>query len=106
MDPQPLEVWLARAVLGASTDLRPVIVFEAPIRGTAKVFLVSSALDLKTDADFSIEAEHPDFAATGLRKSSYAIAGGIRELHISAFQKRRGHLQGALALAFEAWLAG
>ena len=49
--------------------------------------------------------DEPDFPATGLRKTSYAVADQIRRVPVARLGKRLGSLKGALADAFEKWIS-
>jgi hypothetical protein len=51
-----------------------------------------------------IEANHPDFPATGLAKSCYVLGDYLGTVERRQLLKRRGKLQGDLAKAFEEWI--
>jgi len=103
-EPRRLDVMLVRARLGYSVDYRPCIVVELPKPNVAVVLV--SASDLVNPAeDFLIDAARPEFKATGLKKTSFAVGRAFVAVPISALGKRLGRLEGDLAREFDAWLA-
>ena len=105
MTPQRLEVWLARLDIGDSHDLRPCIVLGEVPNGLLLVIALSANLDLyREGVDFWIEARHPNFHSTGLRRTSYVIRLGLARVEASELLKCWGRLEGEVASAFEKWL--
>lgn len=105
MNPERLEVWLARIPWGHSQDLRPCIVVEAEENGFWSVACVSSALDLyDINRHFLLDKPLPDFKATGLHRTSYVSDEPIHELSRADFHKRLGRLEGELARDFDRWI--
>ena len=99
-----LDVVLVRARLGYSTDCRPCIVVGLPTPDVA-VVLVSASNLFDPQVDFLIDAARPEFKATGLRRTSFAVGRSFVAVPISALGKRLGRLEGDLAREFTAWLA-
>jgi len=103
--PQRLDLFLVRARLGHSIDCRPCIIIEPAHEAGVAVVLVSSS-DLYNPAeDFCIDHMRPEFKATGLKKTSYAVGRAFVAVPLSALGKRLGQLGGELACEFESWLA-
>lgn len=104
MPPKPYEVYLVRVRLRQSYDYRPCIVIDK-IRGSAScVMLVSSSDLFRHGQDFLIRKDHPDFSATGLKKTSFAMGDQIRNLPATELDERLGQLEGELEREFEKWL--
>ena len=103
MSPQRHDVYLIKWRLRKSFDHRPCIVLDVDKDSNTCVILVSSS-DLHKSGDFKISADHPDFHATGLTKTSYALGDQIHEVPISQLVVRRGALQGDLMREFDKWI--
>ena len=106
-DPAALDIWLvARHGVGKSEDARPLVVLSLLSSGNLEVAPISSASDLRGASwqHFAIDASHPDFAATGLPKSSYVLGDSLGTVRRSQLIKRMGRLQGQLAKAFQDWI--
>lgn len=105
MPPQRYDLFLIRMRLRASYDYRPCIVLDAPNPDTC-IVLVSSSDLFRQGYDFLIPSDHPDFPATGLKKTSFAIGDQIHEVSTTALEEkfRLGRLQGGLARDFNKWL--
>ena len=104
MTPELLDIWLVKAQWRASSDIRPAVVIGAPTNGKVAVLLISAAVDLYNRTDhYLIEAQHPDFKSTGLKKTSFIAGDAAREFDTSALVKKLGRLDGSLAKDFSAW---
>jgi hypothetical protein len=104
--PQPKEIYLVPIKKGYSTDHRPAVIIEILPNQNVKIAVISSALDLYTPTtDFLISNVHPDFAATGLIRTSYVCGQNFYECFTSVLSKKRlGILTGDLAKALDDWL--
>jgi hypothetical protein len=102
------QIYLAKAQYRQCQDIRPCIVVAVmPEADKVKVALLSSALGLyNPQHDFLIPATHPDFAATGLRRTSYVadIEDAFWETTPDNLGKKLGELTGQLATEFDTWL--
>lgn len=103
----PKDIYLVRAKYRHCEDIRPCLILEICNIGKVRLALISSAFDLYKDRrDFLIEASHPDFAATGLRKTSYIAR--IKDTFLATspenLGKPLGQLVRGLAIAFDDWM--
>ena len=95
MEPKPLEIYQIRARWGRSTDPRPCIVLDPPIGDTVTIALISGEMDLyDRSMHFLIQKEHPDFPATGLKKTCYIAGDMIRDTKTANLLHKRGELEG------------
>jgi hypothetical protein len=109
MRPERYEIYLARIQLRHSEDLRPWVVIgnclpdpQNPGKMLLTVAPISSQIDLMVEfQDFPIEAGHPDFPATGLRRSSYVIGNLPARVSVDRLERRLGELRGELRREFE-----
>ncbi|HLX62377.1 MAG TPA: hypothetical protein VKX17_13960 [Planctomycetota bacterium] len=69
----PMQIRLVRMRVGKTTYYRPCMVMKLTDDGNALVFLLSTRDVSKPGKAFEIDASHPDFAATGLRETSYTL---------------------------------
>jgi len=101
--PALYELWLAQVKLRKSEDLRPIVIVQ--IESTQlQVMAVSSQMDMfREGVDFKIDVQDPCFKATGLRKTSYVIAGIKPEIAHECLKRRLGKLEGSLRTDFERW---
>ena len=98
------EVHLGRIQFGDSNDERPLIVVRGLANGCYRVAMVSGNLDLYVERrDFLIDSSHPDFAATGLPRASYAFGGYAAEVSSPVLERQMGELVGNLRGAFGTW---
>ena len=98
------DLFLVRIRLRDSFDYRPCIILHSSAQ-TSSVVLLSSALGLRRDvSDFLISSDDPDFAKTGLKKSSYALGDQIHEMNNGELKHKLGSLEGELAERFDKWL--
>jgi hypothetical protein len=102
--PQPYELYLVRVRLRESYDFRPCIVIDKTRNTISCVMLVSSSDLYRPHQDFLIRADHPDFPATGLKKTSFAMGDQIRDLPAITLDEKIGELEGGLKVEFEKWL--
>ena len=109
--PQPTEIhandiFLIRAQWKLSDDVRPCLVLKSLRQhGVVRVAFLSSAMDLlDQDGDFVIWDSDPDFAATGLKKTSY-IPGRQPGYDVKRTElgRRLGCLSGELLKEFDRW---
>jgi len=103
--PRPLEVRVVRLRLGHAEYPRPCIIVDVAPGGTATVMPLSTKDYGQPGQSFRLDPIDADFPATGLAVTSYT-AGPARTVPLADIGRRKGRLQGALARAFEAWLAG
>jgi len=106
-EPAPLEIWqVAGLVVGRSEDARPCIVLRVLPNGDVKIAPLSASLALRGPPwqHFVIEAEHPDFPATGLTRTCYVLGDCLSTIERRQLARRRGKLQGELAKVFENWI--
>jgi hypothetical protein len=69
--------------------------------------LLSSAMELyRPDIHFLIADTSSDFAATGLKKTSYVIGEKVVEATPVHMQKQLGLLSGQLLQDFKDWIGG
>ena len=91
-----LDVVLAKVRVGESDDYRPCIVVSTEPARFVTLALCSSQLDLyRAGVDFLIRDYDPDFAATGLKRTSYVIDrpfvrvdAKVEEEHTGAWRAR------------------
>jgi mRNA-degrading endonuclease toxin of MazEF toxin-antitoxin module len=102
--PKRYDIYLIRWQLRKSNDFRPCIVLDLGDGRVDCVMLISSSDLYRSNYDFLIRSDHPDFGATGLKKTSFAIGDQIHEIPASLLTVRLGHLEGELCRAFEKWL--
>jgi hypothetical protein len=69
-----------------------------PNEGSVGCFPISTK-DYKPP-HFEISSEHPDFAATGLKETSYVHDEHVIKIPLTRFEKRTGDLRGSLKEAF------
>ena len=99
-----LDVVLAKVRIGESDDYRPCIVVAAEAAPFVTLALCSSQLDLyRPGVDFLIRGDDPDFAATGLARTSYVIDRPLVRVEAKTARKTYGRLEGALAEDFKEW---
>jgi len=104
--PQRHEIYLVRVPLRASFDYRPCIVLDVSHNTiVVGVMLVSSSSLYRKAYDFLIPKEHPNFAATGLKKTSFAIGDQIRDVAAADLNQYLGRLEGELAREFDKWIS-
>lgn len=103
-EPARLDVFLARLPLGYSNDIRPCVVLSIDPHKDVAVVAISSSDLYRHGFDFLIPSDAPDFAATGLKKSSFVIGDAFRTIPLQSLSRRKGRLVGKLALDFEKWL--
>ena len=74
------------------------------IESQLQVMAGSSQMDLFRDGvDFKIDEQDASFKATGLRKTSYVIAGFKPEIAPECLKRCLGKLEGSLRSEFEQW---
>lgn len=95
---RPFEIHNARQRFNDCDDVRPWLIIEVRAHDTYGCFPIAS--EHYGDPYFSIDAEHPDFPATGLTKSCHVLDRRIYELNKAQFLRRRGELTGDLLAAF------
>lgn len=98
MNPAKFEVWLAQYPWKSSMDARPWVVVETTYPGVYGCFPISG--QRYGEPCFEIPRGHPEFAATGLTKTSYVYDGSIIELGASHFLKKKGRMSGSLLMEF------
>lgn len=99
-----LDVVLAKVRVGESDDYRPCIVVATEAAPFVTLALCSSQLDLySAGVDFLIRDDDPDFAATGLNRTSYVIDRRFVRVDAKVARKTYGCLEGALAERFKEW---
>jgi len=104
-DLAPLDIVLAGVRVGECNDPRRCVVIGVRPPAEYLILPCSAQLDLyREGADFLISSDHPDFPATGLKKTSYVMDVEAQLIEEERIQKRYGHLRGLLAAAFEEWL--
>lgn len=101
--PQRFEIRMVQARVGHANYPRPCIVAEVLSDGTARVFYLSTKDYSERGQSFRIRSDHPDFAATGLKATSYTVFPPER-IPISLLGSKKGDLTGTLATEFEDWL--
>lgn len=98
------EIYLALIHYREANYNRPCVIIETA-NNLLTVGMISSSMDLyKENYDFLIPSNHPDFSATGLKRTSYVIREVFPEIENSSIVKKWGVLTGELAKAFEKWL--
>ena len=98
------EVRMLRGPLGYANYPRPCIVVSVRTTPTGALVAALSTKDLSEPGQsFCIPSTHPDFAATGLKSSSYT-AHPLREVPMESLGAKRGVLQNELAREFKEWL--
>ena len=101
---QPLQVCLALVRLGEAYYPRPCIVLAVDVSGIAAV-AVSSRMDLYRPAEhFLISDGRPDFFATGLERTSFAVGAPVARIRRERIQKILGALTADLAREFRKWI--
>ena len=105
MNPQPKDIYMIQVTVGYSTYPRPCMIIEV-MKNLVTVAPLSSAMDLyNLTTDFIIESTHPNFNATGLKRTSYISGQHFFDIPISDLSKnRRGYLSGELGKAFDEWI--
>ncbi len=99
-----LDVVLAKVRVGESDDYRPCVVDSAEAAPSIVLAPCSSQLDLyRAGVDFLIRDDDPDFAATGLNRTSYVIDRPFVRVDAKVVRKTYGCLEGALAERFKEW---
>jgi mRNA-degrading endonuclease toxin of MazEF toxin-antitoxin module len=98
------DIYLIRYRLRNSYDFRPCVVLAAPTAANTDVILATSSDLHRPGYDFQILKDHPDFAATGLKKNTYVMGDQIYTVPASMLNTKLGHLEGALAKAFDKWI--
>ena len=104
--PKRLEIYRVRDfVLRESGDVRPCIVIDVYSNGDAVLVPLSSQMDMyREGVDFLIDNAGPEFGATGLARTCYAIRDRVGTVSASQLIQRRGQLVGELAARFLEWL--
>jgi len=102
---KPLQICRVKVKLGESRYLRPSVVLAIYDQDDLSLAPISSKLDLyQPSAHFLIPEDHPDFAATGLKVTSYVIGDRLFEEQAAFVQQILGELQGKLAEDFTKWM--
>ena len=106
MQPLPLEIYQVQLPYRLCNDFRPAIVIEPPHGGKVVVALISAEMDLYRGPaiHFLVDATHPDFPKTGLKKTCYIAGDEIVNANLERLGRKRGILSGELALKFNKWI--
>ena len=97
------EIRIVNARLGYANYPRPCIVTKIETDKKIWIYFLSTKNYSEPGQSFCIDAQHPDFAATGLKSTSFTVHP-IRHVHQMLLSDKRGELTGQLAKDFEAWL--
>src|SRR5436309_13827458 len=97
------EIRIAHVRVGAAAYPRPCIVVEYEPGDKARVLLLSTKDYSERGQTFCIDAQHPDFAATGLKATSFTIHPP-EYVPAEFLKSKRGELRGDLAAAFREWI--
>jgi hypothetical protein len=95
------DIFDAQVDWGGCTDRRPWLIVESPAHGRAGCFPISGQ-DYRGTA-FPLPDGDADFAATGLKKSSFVHDDRIVPIAVDLLKKRRGRLEGDLLARFRAY---
>ena len=94
----PFEIHDAEHPFGKCSDRRPWLIVDRRENETYGCFPIAS--QHYDDHHFSLNREHPNFAATGLSKSCFVLDERIFEIPAGCFQRHRGRLTGDLLADF------
>jgi len=102
----PYQVCIVAIRVGEVEYPRPCVAITVlSADGIAGALAISSKLDLyKPDQHFLINANHPDFPATGLSTTSYVIGSPVIDITPEEVEKVIGALTGELGCAFRRWI--
>lgn len=102
---QLLDVYFLEIQFRKCNDPRPCIVIHLGNGKVAALALISSATGLaRPGYDFEISDQHPDFAATGLDRTSYVVCDKIVDVEMSKLTEYVGRFENRLAVEFKKWL--
>lgn len=101
---QRKEIYLASIHYRYANYNRPCVILET-LPNRHLVGMISSSMDLyKENYDFLIRSNHPDFPATGLKRTCYVMRVVFPEIEDSQIVEKWGVLTGDLAKDFEDWI--
>jgi hypothetical protein len=92
------EIYSASQVFKGCSDDRPWIIVDLRPNGVYGCFPIAG--EDYGDPSFFIDAQDPDFAATGLTKSCHILDKSIFELKAEQFKRYRGRLENKLLAEF------
>jgi len=103
--PQVLGIFRAQLQFRKCTDLRPWIVIDVRGEKEAVVLPISAQMDLYEGPGhhFLLDAAHPNFLETGLRRTCYIDDRFPVVVLMDQLVEYRGRLVGELATSFERW---
>jgi hypothetical protein len=93
------EIYYAKRAWHNCVDERPWLIVELRDPGVVGCLPISGAW--YGDKKFVIEDSHPDFAATGLKKTSFVDDTYIIEVSINDVRRHLGQLTGSLLEDFQ-----
>lgn len=97
---KPGEIWLVRFPFTdlSSSKLRPALIIAIHVDDAVILGIFSRTPIAPTATHVQIEDQHPAFAQTGLKKTSFLRAEKIAVIHQSVFQKKLGLLPNDLMM--------
>ena len=98
---QPWEIWWGQTRWKDCADRRPWLIVDCRPDDAFGCFPISTKS--YGDPAFELSADHPDFAATGLKRTCFIHDLHIIELHAAELHKRSGTLGGQLRDQFRAY---
>lgn len=102
--PSRLDVLLVAVQWRDSADVRPALVTRVFDDGRVLCALMSSAFDLYNPSiHFAVRDTQPEFAQTGLLRSSYVSSREVASLEPTCLVRRLGSLGPLLAAEFDGW---
>ena len=95
---RPYEIYFAKVTWKGCPDERPWVIVEQLPNDLFGCFPISGSC--YGESCFPVDESHPDFAATGLTKTSYIHDASVIDLHVSRFNRRKGELTNELLADF------
>ena len=97
-----LDIVYARIKLGKCHDVRPcLLIYKSGSDGWEVLPMTTQRELCGNSPHFSIEMDHANFSATGLKKNSYVMLSELQEISSSDIEKRIGRMDGELARDFK-----
>jgi hypothetical protein len=94
----PFDIFNAIHLWNGCPDPRPWVIVE--LRGPGLYGCIPLSGECYAGDCFAIDQNHPDFPATGLKKTSHAHDSHIHELLFAEFGRRRGQIENDLLKEF------
>jgi hypothetical protein len=104
LTPSRHDVLLVNVQWRDCADVRPALVTRLCADGRVLCALISSAFDLYNPSiHFAVRDSQPEFAQTGLLRSSYVSSQDVPLLESTCFVRRLGSLGPLLSAEFDGW---